>query len=208
MVYHAIDQHKFLASKKIIRFMYIAKGLSKSNAMSVKMSILTTAGEYIEYSTSFCIKSITPAIASKLKSLFSEYLLIHESEVLIDKNVKKDDPICTYLQIVRHHVNFLMTCKSMDDILRRICKYHRGITANPLMKINKNYLNKVWKFLLMKKRCPWITQLLDYQIQKLKSRNRQRELMIMRVGIYYMFIKKKYRDINARVAQKKLQFEG
>lgn len=201
MAHHQIDQQKFLASGKIIRFMYIAKGLSKSNAMTIKISILTMSGEYAEYSTSFLVNSITHSIAMKLKSLFSEYVLVHESEVLIEKTIKKDDPICIYLQFIRHHVNFLMTCKSMGEILRRICKYHRGITSHALMKVNKSYLNKVWKFLLLKRRCPWITQMLDCQIQKFSSRHRQRELMIMRVGIYYMFIKKKYRDINLRVGQ-------
>ncbi len=64
----------------------------------------------------------------RLRSLFSNYLLVPESEVLICKNVERDHPVLMYLTFVHHHVNFIMTSKSIDDIVRRICKYHTGIT--------------------------------------------------------------------------------
>lgn len=187
--------------------MFIMRGRKSRKVLSIKISLLTTSGEYIEYSMIFRQKMLTQFVIDRLKSLFSEYLLVYDSEILISDGIIPKDPIYVYLTMIYQHVNFLLNTKSIDDILRRICKYHHNITKNPLMKVNKFYLNKVWKFLLRRNRCPWITQHLDYQIQKIGPRYKQKEIMLMRIGIYYMFIKKKYRDINNRAKEKKIAMQ-
>lgn len=200
---HSRDQQKFLSSRKIIRYMFFIRGQKSCKSTSVKISLLTMSGEYVEYSTCFLQKKMTPFVINKIKSLFSEYLLVHDSEILISDGISNEDPIYVYLAMIRQHVNFSLSTKDANDLLKRICRYHHNITKNPLFSVGKHYLNKIWAFMIKRKKCPWITEQIDCQLQKVKARYVQREIMLMRLGMYYMFIRKKYRDINNRAKAKK-----
>ena len=172
----------------------------------IKIAILTSIGEYLEFQVIITVEEITSWIASKLKSLFNDFVLVSESEVLLSDRLKPTDAICLYLQIVRHHVNFLLTTKDNNSIIKRIRTYHKlplnGIDDN----VWRRYLQKTWRWLVDRRKCPWINAAVGYSLEQ-KTKPVARDIMMLRISMYYMFVRKKYRDIHNRCIAKKTTAE-
>lgn len=171
-----------------IKFMFILRSPTGSECVT-NVAILTTTGAYLEYEMTFRKNAITPYSIVQLEGLFSDFVLTASSAVLISENYGESEPLQLYLDIVHHHLRFNMRHVQLDTIVSRICGHHVSIfPGKKTSQITVRYHNAVWKYLIEKKRCPWITQQYEDHLHSM-SKYRAREKRLLRLGMYYCIVK-------------------
>lgn len=171
-----------------IKFMFILRSPTGSECVT-NVAILTTTGSYLEYEMTFRKNAITPCSILQLEGLFNDFVLTERSAVIISENYGDAEPLKLYLDIVHHHLRFNMRHVQLDVVVSRICGHHVSIfPGKKTSLITVRYHTTVWKYLVAKKRCPWITQQYEDYLSTM-SKYRAREKRLLRLGMYYCIVK-------------------
>ena len=148
----------------------------------VDVAILLDNNQYVEYTLAFKQKDLTFWVASRIKSIFVKYFIDSSTDVMVNDVLDEFHPLYIYLNLLRPHIQFKMRTVTLDQIIGRIHYYFTKKSAI------KNKFNSVWKSIIAKQVCPWITTQVDYALQN-KSPGLQRIMKILRMGLFYMVVK-------------------
>lgn len=180
-----------------IRYMFLLKAKSAKQHLT-NIGILTADGKYLEYEMKILQRYITPYVARRFRSLFQDFKLTRNSEVILNSDYSEDEPLYMYLRFIRQHLQFNLHVVTIEQIIRRICQYHTSIFKKKKAKdITKFLLNRLWKWLVEKDRCLWITRDYNYILEK-TSAGRAREKKILRLGLYFLVVKNHRLEVNER----------
>lgn len=102
--------------------------------------------------------SLTFWVAKRLKSLFSAYFIDSRSDIMVNDILDEKHPMHVYFSLLRPNINFNFRKTNIKNIVGRVHYYFTGRTV-----ANKKFTT-VWKFILQKQVCPWITKQVDYAI--------------------------------------------
>ena len=192
-----------LKQKEEIKFAFLYRSMVSSQRQFT-VAILTTNGKFYEHRILLVKHHISKTIGLKIKQMLSGYLLTPSSEVMVFETFGYYEPIYFYFDFVHQHVPFRRRQVTLMQILRRICSHHKGIFKNKkLDEITPRYMPRIWKWMIAKKKCPWITEEYDNYISRLSEYGRTRDRMIVRLAMYYAFISLMYRQKNERIDAKK-----
>ena len=147
----------------------------------IDIAILLDSNQYIEYSMTFRQKDLTYWVADRIKDLFSSYKIDAKSDIMTNSLLYEHHPIYVYLTLLHTHIPFQLRKVNNDQILKRIHSY--------IIRDNKKpRFNALWKSIIEKEVCPWITQKIDYALQN-KTPGMQQRMKFMRMGMFYMIVK-------------------
>lgn len=192
-----------LKQKEEIKFAFLYRSPLRRRR-TFHIAILTVGGKFYEYSLHIYYPRITKDTGIRIKQLFSGFLLTDDSEVMIDEEFGYFEPLYFYFDFVHQHVPFRRRNVNSEQIVKRIATYHNGsVKGKKISQVTIFMLRKLWKWLIDHKKCPWITQEYDYQLQKYGDKGRAKDRMIVRLAMYYAFVSLHFREKNERVDAKK-----
>lgn len=150
---------------------------------TVDLSILTDNNQLIEYSLEFRQKSITKYVAARIRNVFSSYLVDTNTDIAINELLDEDHPLYQYFMFLRQHIGFKISTVTIGKAVSRIHYFYRQKSAP------KSRFNKVWKLIIDKQQCPWITTNIDYAIQN-KGPSLAYRIKVSRMLLFYLVVKK------------------
>lgn len=169
-----------------IKFLFI-QHYYKSNRI-VDIAIITNDYKYIEYELEFRQKHITVYVANRIRNLFADFIIDSTTDVCFYENIKFDEPLYVYLQLLAQHIRFNMHKVNVTQMTRQICKVHNLVGTRKASSITSWHMLKAWNKMCERNICQWITkQYADYLY--LQSKTFQRRKILLRFGAYYMVIK-------------------
>lgn len=191
--------------KTNIRYLYIHR--DKEDMYAVTLAMLMETGQYMETKMFFKKgRSMANYNFEQITSLFARLRLTKDSYIYFSEGFRADHPLAMAVSLVKQHIPFKTLHINEDRIVTRIAAYHntifKGAKASEIQKKGKT-IHKIWMFLLRRKHAPWINEVYDQEIRKLHP-SEEHKKKVIRLAIYYMFIKNRLMIINLRSKSKRI----
>lgn len=186
-----MHMHKKLHIKHLLIFKRAAK---RKNVIDI--AILLDSNQYVEYSMSFKQYALTYWVARRITSLFSNYIIDKHTNVAVNDLIDVKHPVHVFISLLHANIDFNFKTITLDKIIGRIHYYFKQKSSS------KRKFNVVWKMILEKQVCPWITKQVDYALQN-KSPKIEHIMKTMRLGMFYMVVKKYLYGKNVKSGLKK-----
>ena len=126
--------------------------------------------------------------------MFEPYFIDKHTDIVVNELLDEDNPLYQYFMNLRQHIGFGLMSASIDKVISRIHYYFFS------KKGSKSNFNKVWKKVIASKRCPWITQEVEYALQN-KGSSTAKRIRISRLMLFYIVVKNHL----CRLVQKSMQ---
>ena len=121
-------------------------------------------------------------VARRIKSLFSDYFIDSSTDIMLNEFIDSKHPFRIYLDMLRSHISFKLRTVTLSQMIGRIHYYLTGRSSS------KRKFSVVWRKILEREACPWITKPVDYALQN-KAPTMQHVAKMMRLGMFYMVVK-------------------
>lgn len=121
---------------------------------------------------------------------------------MVNEFVDKSHLFYVYLLLIKQHLKFRLSTLHAQKMLKR-CYYFF------YKKTPKNSIGPmtIWNLTIKRKRCPWITQEVEYAIQN-KGLDYAMQLRMIRLAMFYIVIKNKlYFDVKSSIERRKKEKE-
>lgn len=177
----------FQTNKLHIKYLFISRILKEKTVLDI--GIVTDDLKYIEYEVTFRVDKISESTIFRLNALFRDFRIDKTTDVCLYR-IREADSICLYLRILQQQMQFNIHSVELGKMCRRIFAYH-GVSRRKNLKdrqVTKWYFKQVWRYLVDRNKCPWITQQFDDSLH-LKSPEYEKRKRVVRFGAYYMFVK-------------------
>lgn len=180
-----------------VKCLYVSKFVTRAgNRVQYDIALITVGDKYIEYEIVIRQKQLTFWVLQRLRQLFSNYRMDSHTDVVISDTMDQYDPMTMYLQAVSAWIGFMVHAVSFENIFSRICsRYYKilrntnGEYSNPGPNANACVMRqKLWRGLVGKRVCPWITEEYDTKISRLSETKKYKKQMV-RIGALYVLIK-------------------
>ena len=162
----------------------------------IDIAILLDSNQYVEYSMAFKQDALTFWVAKRITGLFSNYAIDNKTDIMINDLIDVKHPIHVFISLLHANIDFKFRTTSLDQILKRI-HYYFTSKGNPKAKFNA-----IWKTIIDKQVCPWITKQVDYALKN-KTPKIERIMKTMRIGMFYMVVKNYLYGKNKMTAERK-----
>ena len=172
-----IQVHKKLHIKHMLIFKRAAK---RKNVIDI--AILLDSNQYVEYSMTFKQNVLTYWVIKRITSLFSSFLIDKRTDIAVNDLIDVKHPMHIFISLLHANIGFKFKTVTLDKMISRIHYYFKQKSAS------KRKFSVVWKMILEKQICPWITKQVDYALQN-KSPKIEHIMKTMRLGMFYMVIK-------------------
>lgn len=116
-------------------------------------------------------------------------MVVSYTEGMDEKN-----PLLTYLRFVGHHVGFRLMKVDINTMLNQTARALRFDNMfvdcfGKKKKVSIYNLQALWKRIIEKNKCAWITSAVDERIQKLEQHIKRRKQLV-RIGMLYVMFRK------------------
>ena len=190
-----------IQTKQLVKYRFVYKTNEKSCTYDI--ALLDSSLQFICFQ--IIVKS--DALTSSCKKMIQRALNCYDlsnTAVVVTEDVKKDDPLYMFLDIMSLASNMTIRTTTLDMIPRRIATYHQYFNKKAA-SITRFMMDKLWKKLLELEKCPWITDEVQLQMSNM-SKAAAKKQQILRMGLYYIIVKqhlvensKKYKKQTDRV---------
>ena len=203
---------KGILKREPIKYLFFLKSNLTVQKRTIRIGMMTENGKYVESSIYFVKKDICLWALQRIMTIFYDYYLTSQSEVIYNEDIEDNEIMLMYLNAIRQHLKFPIAKVSLPKMLSRICYFYQNAiqlssgerpSPNNLQKCKMMYMCKLWKYLVQKRKCPWITEQSDAQLEMNYSKDRANEYRVLRISIFYMYIRAHYRRKNERAKLKK-----
>ena len=145
---------------------------------------------------SFKQDALTYWVAKRITSIFSSYIIDKRTNVAVNDLIDVKHPVHVFISLLHANIDFNFKTVTLDKMISRIHYYFKQKSAS------KRKFSVMWKMILEKQVCPWITKQVDYALQN-KTPNIERIMKTMRLGMFYMVIKNYLYGKNVKSGLKK-----
>ena len=146
------------------------------------LAILTDSNQYIEYEIDFRSNKLSKWTLRRIRSIFEPYYLDIRSDVMVNKLLDENQAFYQYLMILKQHIGFKLQHVDLKRVLNRIFYFFEKFKAK------KPQFAIVWRRIIDSRRCSWITQQIEYQIQNKGPTDADR-IRTVRITMFYMVVK-------------------
>lgn len=184
---------------------------SKDRCTAFDMAFLTEDRKYVEYQAVTRGTAVTPDVQSQYLSIMSEYQLTARTRVFFC-GVGDGEPIRLIFKAFAQPLGIKIRNVTAEDVVKRICHSHPSILNKcdgagryrADRRPKKYYLQRVWRSLIRKGVCPWITDAYDQHLRRRGYREYRYRKQLLRLGAYYMLgvCRKRDYDVAARARAK------
>lgn len=185
-----------------VRGIYVSKYVcGKANNVQYDIAVITAGDRYAEYEVVIRQTSLTYWVLKRLRQLFINYRMDRYTDVVVSDTMNQQDVMTMYLQAVSVHIGFTVHIVSFDAVFDRICGRYPKILLSKSGKIlnvenvtSPRYaMQSLWRGLVEKKLCPWITSQYNEQVQQYEDEKRYKKQLV-RLGAFYLLVKAVKRD--------------
>lgn len=148
----------------------------------IDLAILTSNNDYIEYTLEFRQKFLTPTVSRRIRSLFADYIIDKNSDIMVNDRLTEHHPLYQYFMILHQHIQFKLGALTLDRIVGRISYYYMKKTYS------KRFFKRVWKLIIERGQCPWITESVNYILQN-KGVSMAYRIKTIRMAMFYIVVK-------------------
>ena len=114
---------------------------------------------------------------------------------MVNSFLDENQAFYQYLMILHQHIGFKLGHADISKVLNRVFYHFEHYKAK------KPRFIVVWRYIIDSKKCPWITQNIEYQIQN-KGPTDASRIRTLRISMFYMVVKN-YMYNNVKKSTKK-----
>ena len=107
---------------------------------------------------SFKQDALTYWVAKRIISIFNSYIIDKHTNIAVNDLIDVKHPAHVFISLLHTNIDFNLKTVTLDKMISRIHYYLKQKSAT------KRKFSAVWKIILEKQICPWITKEVDYAL--------------------------------------------
>ena len=162
------------------------------------IAVMAPGDKYVEYDVMVIPGGITVDVANRLGQLFGAWRITGRTLVCVSEDVRDDDPVKVYLQILGRHLGFSVYRVRLSVVVNRILSKYPGLLPPPRTLPNRKHreykdhrklIQRVWRGFVKAGICPWITEDYDRNMRRDLTQYKAYKKQLLRISAFYMLVR-------------------